>query len=228
MPVLKQQRLPVSCPACGHRQLEPAAAISTNCRRCGQHILVQEVLHPPAESARPNPKQRRITCFECGVEQEVVANAQSTMCRKCSRYIDLADYRITNAVSKNFKTKGSFIVEPKGNVFNTEAIVGEAVLKGRFAGKLSVEGGLTIYSSAQIKGSFTAGKLIIPQNNVFTWKPALAVRSAEIAGEFAGHLVAGKVLLTSTGRFFGDLWAASLRIEEGAVFVGTARVPNPE
>ncbi len=147
------------------------------------------------------------------------------MCRKCGRYIDLADYRISNAVCKNFRTKGCFVVEPKGYVFNTEAIVGEAVLRGRFAGKLRVEGGLTIYSSAEIKGTFTAGKLIIPQHNVFAWKQLVTVRSAEIAGELVGKLEAGEnVLLKSTARFFGEVRAGSLRMEEGAVLVGSARV----
>ena len=65
-------------------------------------------------------------------------------------------------MSRNFRTKGAFVVEPKGYVFNTEAIVGEAVIKGRFLGKLIAERSLTIYSTADIRGTFTAGKLIIP------------------------------------------------------------------
>ena len=33
------------------------------------------------------------------------------MCKRCSTHIDLRDYQITNAVSKNFKTKGQFVIE---------------------------------------------------------------------------------------------------------------------
>ena len=58
-------------------------------------------------------------------ELEVPVSAESTMCKRCSRYVDLKNYQINSAVSKNFKTKGAFVVEPKGYVFNTEAVVGK-------------------------------------------------------------------------------------------------------
>ena len=99
-----------------------------------------------------------------------------------SRYIDLKDYHISNAVSKNFKTKGSFTVEPTGYVFNTEATVGDAVIKGRFLGKLMAERSLTIHTGAEIKGTFaTTGRFIIPAANQFRWQEPIKVGSAEIA-----------------------------------------------
>jgi cytoskeletal protein CcmA (bactofilin family) len=52
-------------------------------------------------------------------------------------------------------------VEPKGYVFNTEAVVGDATIKGRFLGKLAAEHSLTIFSTAEIKGSFKTARLII-------------------------------------------------------------------
>ena len=36
------------------------------------------------------------------------------MCKRCSRYVDMKNYVINSAVSKNFKTKGSFVIDPKG------------------------------------------------------------------------------------------------------------------
>lgn len=147
------------------------------------------------------------------------------MCKRCGRHIDLRDYRISNAVSKNFKTKGTFVVEPKGYVFNTEAIVGNAVLKGRFLGKLVAEGSLTIYSTAEIKGSFQAARLVIPAANHFRWHEPLQVVSAEIAGELANDLRAkGTVVLKSTARLFGNLEANALVVEVGAVVVGSLRI----
>ena len=111
------------------------------------------------------------------------------MCKRCSRYLDLHDYRINNAVAKNFKTKGRFIVEPKGYVFNTETVAGEVVIKGKFHGRLSAERSLTIYSTAGIKGSLTAAHLIIPAENHFRWPEVIAIGSAEIAGDVAGFAV---------------------------------------
>ena len=225
MPAKKQVRLLVICPRCGHQQSEPRAAISTACKQCGQYIRVQDVLKPPARPPERPKELRKVACFDCGTELEVAVSAQSTMCKRCSTHIDLRDYHISNAVSKNFKTKGQFVIEPKGYVFNTEAIAGDAVIKGKFLGKLAVEGSLTIYSTADIKGSFKAGRLIIPAENHFRWKEAIAVGAADIAGELAAHLCAdGMVLLRTTGRLFGDVEAKDLVVEEGAVWVGKAKI----
>ncbi len=225
MPAKKQAKVLVTCPRCGHQQAEPRAAISTACKQCGQYIRVQEVLKPAARSPERPKEVRKLACFECGTELEVAVSAQSTMCKRCSSHIDLRDYHITNAVSRNFKTKGEFIIEPKGYVFNTEVLVGDAIIKGKFLGKLVAERSLTIYSTDDVKGNFKAGRLVIPAENHFRWKEPIAVGAADIAGELAADLrVSGAVVLRASGRLFGDVQAKNLVVEEGAVIVGNARV----
>jgi cytoskeletal protein CcmA (bactofilin family)/DNA-directed RNA polymerase subunit RPC12/RpoP len=225
MPETKQDNVLLACPHCGHQQPEPRAAFSTKCKKCGRHIRVQDVLHPVPRAPERALDLRRITCFECGTELDIPATAESTMCKKCSRYVDLHDYRITAGVSKNFKTKGRFVVEPKGYVFNTEIIAGDVVIKGKFHGKLAAERSLTIYSTAEIKGGLTIAHLIIPAENHFRWPECLNVGSAEIAGELAASLSAtGTVTLKSTARFFGNLDAGSLAVETGAVIVGKMNI----
>jgi len=155
----------------------------------------------------------------------VAVNAQSTMCKRCSHHIDLLDYSFSVAVSRNFKTKGTFVIHPKGYVFNSEAIVGDAVIRGRFLGKLIAERSLTIYSGAEIKGTFTAGRLIIPAGNIFRWKEQLKLGSVEIAGELIADLrVQHSILVSSTGRLFGRIDAGGLTVEEGGVAVGETRI----
>jgi cytoskeletal protein CcmA (bactofilin family) len=139
--------------------------------------------------------------------------------------VDLHDYHITTAVAKNFRTKGLFVVEPKGYVFNTESIVGDAVIRGKFHGKLTVERSLTVYSTADIKGSLTAAHLIIPVENHFHWSSTIKAGSAEIAGELAASLhIQDTVILKTTARLFGNLDAGNLVVEDGAVVVGKMRV----
>lgn len=228
MPASKQDRVSVACPHCGQSQPVPRTAISTVCKKCSGHFHVQEALHPAPKKVERAPDRRRITCFDCGTELEVAPSAESTMCKRCSSYVDLKDYQITSAVSKNFKTKGRFVVEPKGYVFNTEATVGDAVIKGRFLGKLVAEHSLTIHSTAEIKGSFKTGCLIVPADNHFRWKEPIKVTSADIAGELANDLHAdGTVFLRSTARMFGDLEARHLVVEAGAVVVGQLRIAAP-
>jgi len=225
MPAKKQDRVLVTCPHCGHQQSEPQSAYSSRCKNCGQHLRVQDILRPVPPSAQHAPKRVRVTCFECGAELDVPAGAESTMCKRCSRYVDLHDYRITSSIAKNFKTRGTFVIEPKGCVFNTESIVGQAIIRGKCHGKLTVEHSLTIYSSAEIKGTLAAGHLIVPVENHFRWADVLAIGSAEIAGELAASLRArDTVVLKSTARLFGDVDAAHLAVEEGAVIVGKMQI----
>jgi cytoskeletal protein CcmA (bactofilin family)/DNA-directed RNA polymerase subunit RPC12/RpoP len=221
MPATKQDKVLVACPHCGHQQPEPRAAYSTNCKKCGQHFHVQEALNPARKIPARALDLRRIICFECGAELDVPASAESTMCKRCSRYLDLHDYHIANSVAKNFKTKGAFTVELKGYVFNTETIAGEVAIKGKFHGKLTAERSLTIFSTAEIKGSLTAAHLIIPAENHFRWPDVIKAGSAEIAGELTANLHAtATVVLKPTARFFGNLDAANLVVEAGAVVVG--------
>ena len=176
---------------------------------------------PPAHG----PKKKLITCFDCGAELEVPDSAESTICKRCSAYVDLHDYSITSALGKNFKTKGTFVVEPKGMVFNTDSIVGDAVIKGKFHGKLTVERSLTIYSTAEIKGTPTAGRLLIPEKNHFYWPAQINVGSAEITGELAADLRAeATVIVKATARLFGNVDARNLVVEEGAVIVGKMHI----
>ncbi|HHY84655.1 MAG TPA: hypothetical protein GYA07_03840 [Verrucomicrobia bacterium] len=225
MPASKQDKFLLTCPHCGHQQPEPRVAFSTVCKKCGRHLRVQELLHPKPRAAPAKPEGRIITCFECGAELEVARTAESTMCRKCSRYVDLRDYRINNAASKNFKTKGSFLIDSKGYLFNSETIAADIVIKGRFLGKLHATNSLTIYSTAEIKGTLAADRLIIPEANHFRWNEVIRLQSGEIGGELAGDLdVAGTLVLKSTARFFGQLTAAHLVVEEGAVVVGSMRI----
>jgi len=225
MSATKQDQVLVACPHCGHRQPESRAAFSTNCKKCGRHFHVQEALKPARKIPERALDLRCITCFECGAELNVPAHAGSTMCKRCSRYVDLHDYQIAHAIAKNFKTKGRFEVEKKGYVFNTQTIAGEAVIRGKFHGKLVAERSLTIYSTADIRGSLTAAHLVIPAENHFRWADVLRAGSAEIAGELAAHLHAtGTVTLKSTARFFGSLETANLVVESGAVIVGTLSV----
>lgn len=225
----KPDQVLVACPHCGHQQPEAPSAFSTFCKGCGQHFRVQEVLHPVRAERPRGPQLRRITCFECGAELDVPVSAESTMCKWCSRYVDLHDHRITSAIAKNYKTKGRLIIEPKGCVFNTETVAGTVILKGKFHGKLTAEQSLTIYSGAEIKGSVATAHLIIPAENHFAWAHPIQTGSAEIAGELVGRLRAtGTVTLKATARYFGDVEAPDIVIEEGAVMVGQLNIGHPD
>ena len=225
MPAKSQSKAKVVCPHCGHQQMEPRQAVSTNCQKCGQYLRVQELLNPTRKAEAKAVEQRRVACFDCGTEQEVPTAAKSAMCKRCSSYIDLQDYTINNAVSKNFKTKGRFVVEGKGYVFNTEVTARDIVVKGHVIGKLTAEHSLTIYSAAEINGNFRTPLLVVPPENCFRWKEPLRVGSVEILGELVGDIFAEvNVVLRATGRLFGNVHARNLVVEEGAILVGKTSI----
>lgn len=221
MLAIKQEQVLMVCPHCGHQQPEARSAFSTICRHCGHHLRVQEILNPTAKAPDRAFQQKHVTCFECGAGLTVPVSAESTMCKWCSQYVDLHDYRITSAVAKNFKTKGRLVIELKGNVFNSETTASEVIIKGKFHGKLTAERSLTIHTGAEIKGTLAVAHLIIPAECHYHPLQTFTTGSAEISGELVGTLqAAGTVTLRSTARWFGDLSAANLVIEEGAVVVG--------
>src|SRR5688572_30183952 len=233
---MKQDKVLVACPKCGHTQHEPAAAYSSVCKKCRQYFRIEEVLRAAAqagkESAAPARDVKHVTCFQCGTDLEVSPSAQSTMCKRCSSHLDLRDYVITNAVSKNFRTRGKFVIEEGGFVFNTETFVADAVIKGRFLGKLNAQHSLEIHRTAEIKGSFTTGNLIIPLGSVFRWAEPVKIGGADIAGELIADVKAeGKVVLRSSARLFGNIQAGALEVEPGAIVVGSMKIgvtPEPE
>src|SRR5688500_4687583 len=222
---MKAQKVVVACPGCGHQQSEPVAAYSTVCKKCRKHYRVQEQLQPAAPVAKPQRETRRVQCFNCRTELDVPAAAQSTMCKKCSSHVDLRDYTITNATSRNFKTRGRFVIEEGAYLFNTDTTANEVVLKGRFLGKLTAEKSLEVYNTSELKGTFTANLLIIPSGQRFRWPEALQLGGADVSGELVAIIRAKQtVTLRASARFFGDVEAGGLVVEPGAVFVGRATI----
>lgn len=222
MPARLQDKVAVACPKCGHTQKEPPGAYSTMCRKCHAHFRLADLNKSAPVVSRSKIECKEVVCFGCGTILEVPLTAESTMCKRCSQHLDLRDYEINQAVSKNFRTHGRFIIGPKGNVFNTKAKVQEAEIRGKFMGDLFVQRSLTVYSTAEIKGTFRAGGIVVPKRNHFRW-PELTVETAEIEGELvASFRGSGTIRIRSTGCLFGDVEARNLVIEPGAVWEGHA------
>lgn len=221
------------CPRCGQSQQEPPAAYSTRCRKCGEHFRLEDVLRPNARpaGARPAPARvepprdgRRVACFNCGTALVVSASAQSTMCKRCSAHVDLRDYEFTGTVSKNFKTRGHCVLHEGACLLNTDSTFGHAVIKGKVIGRIAAEE-LELHRTFEIKGSFKAGKLILPAGVVLRWPETVVVNAADIAGEFIGNFRStGAITVRSTGRLFGNVEGGGLAVENGAIVVGSMKI----
>jgi len=105
----------------------------------------------------------------------------------------------------------------KINVAKTDTLLGENTIiegtirsqasmriEGRVVGEVRCDGDLTVGEKANVESHITARNVII-------------------AGKVKGDVTAsGKLAITSTGQLIGNVSAASLTIEEGAVFSGTS------
>jgi cytoskeletal protein CcmA (bactofilin family) len=109
-------------------------------------------------------------------------------------------------------------------LLNTDSTFGHAILKGKVIGRIAADA-LEIHSTAEIKGGFKAGTLIIPADAVFRWRETVALNDADIAGELVANLQAvGVVKMRATGRLFGNIVGGGLEVENGAVIVGSMRI----
>src|SRR5262249_5711920 len=156
----KQKKVSVTCPRCGHEQLEPPGAYSTVCKKCRAHFRLDEVNPSAPKLQKAAIEQKRIHCFQCGTDLEVSVAATSTMCKRSTTHVDRSTYQIPNPVSKNFRPFGRLVVEKKGYLLNPDPRVADAVIKERLIGKLIAERTPKTHPTATIKGSITAGRLI--------------------------------------------------------------------
>lgn len=138
--------------------------------------------------------------------------------------MDLRDYEFTATVSKNFKTKGRCVLQEGACLLNTDSMFGHAIVRGKVIGRIAADT-LELHRTAEIKGGFKAGTLIIPADAAFRWREPVALKTADIAGELAANLQAGHVVkVRATGRLFGNVVAGALEVENGAVIVGSMRI----
>ena len=108
------------------------------------------------------------------------------------------------------------------NVLNSDvSVVGvlrftdDLLVDGSVEGEITSDGVLTVGSNASIQ----AGE----KNKV-----AIRTKSAIIHGRVMGDIVVSdRVELASTAELVGDVTAAKIAIQEGAVFVGNCRVGSP-
>lgn len=168
--------------------------------------------------------ERHVSCFQCGTDLAVSTSAQSTMCKRCSAHVDLRDYDLTSTVSKNFKTKGRCVLHEGACLLNTDSVFGHAIIKGKVIGRVTADE-LEIHRTAEIKGGFKAGRLILPSTTILRWPETVVLRAADVSGEFIGNFKAtGTVTVRAGGRLFGHVEAGGLVVESGAIIVGEMKI----
>ncbi|MBC3758465.1 polymer-forming cytoskeletal protein [Hyunsoonleella sp. SJ7] len=76
------------------------------------------------------------------------------------------DFRVDGTIEGNIKTTGKLVVGKEGYIKGTLQGT-DAHFEGKFSGKLSLSGTLTLKSSAFIEGEVTVGKLAVEPGATF-------------------------------------------------------------
>lgn len=101
------------------------------------------------------------------------------------------------------------------SVVGTLRFTDDLLVDGSVEGEITSDGVLTVGANASIQAG--------DKNKV-----AVRTQSAIIHGKVVGDIVVtDRVVLAATAEVVGDVTAAKISIEEGAVFVGLCRVGNP-
>lgn len=105
-----------------------------------------------------------------------------------------------------------------GNDEKLDTILGK---DASFEGTIETAGGVRV--DGRLKGALKAsGDVIVGESAQI--EARLSGRNVLIAGEVRGQVEAsGKMELTATGKLIGDLRAAKMYVEEGAVFHGECK-----
>ena len=107
---------------------------------------------------------------------------------------------------KDIETILEASVDVKGNLKSD----GNVKVDGKLEGEVKVKGHLIAGDPAEIKGDVTCN-------------------SALISGTIDGNVkVKGLLELTETAKVIGDIEIGSLKIAEGAIFIGDCKMPEPE
>ena len=231
-------KVALTCPHCGFKQLESPYAKSTFCRKCGGHY---EPGKPPAPKKSDgssflervgqlfNPqKTREITCFDCGAVQTISASSTSSLCPRCSTYIDVSDFRINTPFSRLIQTQGVVRIEAKADVTSSKVACREAYIEGKLRGNLLCTGTAYVDYEGKISGSLEAKHVQIKKGCDAEFIRTIKARSIEIAGKISANLrIDGVVKILKRGRLEGGVYARSIIVEKGGVFLGELSIGQP-
>jgi cytoskeletal protein CcmA (bactofilin family) len=235
-----KSRIDVTCPSCASHQLEPAAAKSTYCRKCGGYIQLDKSAKSPAHpGSRERPVsgfqklqnflgvQRTIIarCFECPGVREVPKTATSTLCPKCGAYIDLQDYKIAGAFTRSIRTGGRLTIAAKGDLISRRAYCGSAEIEGSLRAKLICSGDVTIKRKGKLGGEIEARNIRIEKKCAVEFAHPIRADVIEIDGlVIVPSVLARRVVVNKTGRLKGAVSAQGFVVEKGGYFAGDLRI----
>lgn len=217
--------VPLICPSCQHEEQVRPDGISVFCKKCHNAIDIQQTLHPTKQTEQKTTEVKAVLCFRCKAELTPSINAQAVLCKKCGYRNDLQDYHVKGVLSHDIETYGILDVPSNATVLNATARVRDAMIHGKYIGKLTAENEIVLKSGALFEGGLKAYSLVLESNAQCNIKKEFSVKRIVIAGHYYGNIIAGQfVELKKTANFVGSIVTQNLIVEAGASLMGEVKV----
>ena len=198
----------VTCPHCHATQSEPASAISTNCKSCGQYFKLGG--KSGLRASRAPKETREVFCVKCGAPNLVSTSALSTQCIRCSYYLELGN-KVVKGVQIGKLYAYDDVLFAEGCSFKGMEATGRNMeVRGKVFSKLRATEEIVAMPGSSISGELHA--LVVRIEHGAT------VKVQEL--ECARLLVSGAVEIT------GVLTASEITLSDGAVFSGRLHIPE--
>ncbi len=180
-----QPTMDVVCPSCKIVQSVSKSAISSFCKNCKKIFNVKKAIDLENNSSSDGDKpkdysteSRSISCPSCETFQDVPVIAISAFCKKCGHRINLQDYKKSNFFRGDLETKGSLYITTTGEI-NGNVRAGEAIVEGKFNGKLFCEGSVKLQSGSFFFGELHATNIEVAEGATFVSSSVIKPRNSD-------------------------------------------------
>ncbi len=180
-----QPTIDVMCPSCKTIQAVSESAISSFCKNCKKIFNVKKAIDLENENTSNtdgskdySTESRPISCPACETYQDVPVIAISAFCKKCGHRINLQDYKKSNFFRGDLETKGSLYITSTGEI-NGNVRAGEAIVEGKFNGKLFCEGSVKLQAGSFFFGELHATNIEVEQGATFVSSSVIKPRNSD-------------------------------------------------
>ncbi len=166
---------------------------------------------------------RDVQCYECGKNCQIPVAALSAVCPHCFAHLSTANVTVKPGTHHlQIHTLGDVKIPECVELSRLHVVCHNLTIAGCVKGTLRATGILTLQGRAELEGQLTASKLIVAGGARAQVRPGISVDEAELSGSLSGRLYArGEVHIRHSGKLDGDCRATSLRLDHGAVHIGT-------
>ena len=142
----------------------------------------------------------------------------------------MSDFRINTPFSRLIQTQGVVKIEAKADVTSPKLACREAYIEGKLRGNMLCTGTVYVDYEGKIPGTLEAKHVLIKKGCNVEFVRTIKARSIEIAGQISANLqIDGTVKILKRGRLDGSVYARSIVVEKGGIFLGELSIgQSPE